>query len=561
LEHDALLKPSRSSDFLQRAQEFSQVISQLISPVTAIEDTLMARSSNAERARFTLFDLVATLLRSVTAYRPLMLIMEDLHDADQPSLQMLRFVVSQLKDARSLVLGTYRDVELRRSAEVSRLIGDLIRQGTEMPLSAFSWHDTEGMIEKRAGAPTNPRLVSDIHQATSGNPLFIDGLLRVLAADGPLTSASRLNLTACKVPHGVSEAIRHWLDLIPHRATLAAAALIGPEFDLRCLQRVTQMTVVQLTDELREAARVGIVTASSDGVYKFSHALMRTALCDELTSADRATLHLKIGQALEELEGAEIGVGAPALHMRYQSSRLQQEDVETAPLTAEFRRQGEYWTLSSWAGTESRLKHRKGFCYIARLLRHPGQEFAATDLSAAIETATNASAPVALNAGEAHRSHFTIARGLGDAGAALDAIAKAQYKRRLRDLREELDRAERYNDIGRREKVQDEIEFIQAEVAAAVGLAGRDRRSASHAERARLAVTKAIKASINRISDADPELARHLSLSIQTGHFCTYDPKQPVTWQLQSPGVRFVPCQGTVVPRFVTPDYLTGTEY
>ncbi len=64
------------------------------------------------------------------------------------------------------------------------------------------------------------------------------------------------------------------------------------------------------------------------------------------------------------------------------------------------------------------------------------------------------------------------------------------------------------------------MEFIQAQVAAAVGLGGRDRKSASHAERTRLAVTKAIKAALGRIRHADPELGRHLSVSIQTGYFC-----------------------------------------
>ena len=116
-----------------------------------------------------------------------MLILEDLHDADQPSLMMLRFVVGQLKNAPVLILGTYRDIEVQRSPALSQLIGDLTREGTQLPLSALTREDTAQLIEGRAGAPPSLRLVADIHQATAGNPLFIDGLLRVLAAEGSLS--------------------------------------------------------------------------------------------------------------------------------------------------------------------------------------------------------------------------------------------------------------------------------------------------------------------------------------------------------------------------------------
>jgi hypothetical protein len=195
---------------------------------------------------------------------------------------------------------------------------------------------------------------------------------------------------------------------------------------------------------------------------------------------------------------------------------------EAAP-TAIFRRQGEYWTLS-WANTESRLKDRRGLHYIAWLLRYPGREVAVQDLVFAIEPASNG----APTSGEAA---LPVA-GLGDAGAALDAAAKAQYRRRLEDLRDELEQAERHNDIGRADKAREEIEFIEAEFAAAMGLGGRDRKSASHAERARVAVTKAIKSALSGVRRADPELGRHLSVSIRTGYVCVYLPAQSITWQL-----------------------------
>ena len=235
----------------------------------------------------------------------------------------------------------------------------------------------------------------------------------------------------------------------------------------------------------------------------------------------------RAGSALTNADRAVVAARTPELPARPESGN-DDEHSEQPKLTGVFRQQGEYWTLS-WSGSESRVKHRKGMHYIAWLLRHPGQEFAAQALVAAIEPASNSSQIVSESAGGAYT---TIARGLGDAGAPLDATAKAQYRRRLEDLREELEQALQLNDPGRADKARGEIEFIQAEISAAVGLRGKDRKTASHAERSRLAVTKAIKAALNGIRNADPELARHLTVSIQTGYFCAYDPREPIFWNL-----------------------------
>ena len=168
-----------------------------------------------------------------------------------------------------------------------------------------------------AGAPPSPRLVSDIHQATAGDPLFIDGLVRVLAADGSSRNTSRLNLAAFRVPDGVREAIRRWLALLSDRSALVIAATIGQQFELRCLQRVTEMPNHQLLDILREASEMGIVATLSHGAYRFSHALIRNALCDELNSAERARIHLRIGEALEEFYQADVEAHAAELEHHF----------------------------------------------------------------------------------------------------------------------------------------------------------------------------------------------------------------------------------------------------
>jgi non-specific serine/threonine protein kinase len=123
---------------------------------------------------------------------------------------------------------------------------------------------------------------------------------------------------------------------------------------------------------------------------------------------------------------------------------------------------------------------------------------------------------------------------LGDAGALLDGKAREQYRRRIGELREELAEAVQLNDRGRAALLGSELESLRDQMVAAVGLGGRNRKAASHAERARLMVTKAIKAAIAKIRASDASLGRHLATSIKTGNCCAYDPGPPpaVSWQL-----------------------------
>ena len=181
-----------------------------------------------------------------------------------------------------------------------------------------------------------------------------------------------------------------------------------------------------------------------------------------------------------------------------------------------FRKEGEYWTLA-YEGRIARLKDAKGLHYIAHLVRHPGRGFHVRELVALVEALqTSCMAPAELG---------VRVNGWSDAGPILDARAKAAYKGRLDDLRDDLEEAERFNDQGRATRARDEIEVLTDQLAAAVGLGGRDRHAASDAERARLAVTKRIRAALEKIRHADPTIADHLTAAISTGYFCTYEPR------------------------------------
>jgi len=115
----------------------------------------------------------------------------------------------------------------------------------------------------------------------------------------------------------------------------------------------------------------------------------------------------------------------------------------------------------------------------------------------------------------------------------LDGPAKADYQRRLDELRKELNEAERFKDPQRKAQAQNEVQAITDYLASAVGLGGRDRKTSSDAERACSAVTKCVKNTIEKIGDAIPTLGYHLAARIKTGYFCSNNPhpNRPVTWK------------------------------
>jgi pimeloyl-ACP methyl ester carboxylesterase len=195
-----------------------------------------------------------------------------------------------------------------------------------------------------------------------------------------------------------------------------------------------------------------------------------------------------------------------------------------ASCPAVFRREGDFWTLS-WQGKVTRIKDAKGLHYIGYLLGNPRRQVLARELAASASATGNHRA--AIDPGS------TIAD-LGDAGVVLDAKARQQYRQRIAQLREELADADRLSDTGRTACLRSELESLGDQLAAAVGLGGRERKAASHAERARLMVTKAIKAALAKIRAVDASMGRHLATSIKTGNCCAYDPGPPPTiyWQL-----------------------------
>ena len=191
-----------------------------------------------------------------------------------------------------------------------------------------------------------------------------------------------------------------------------------------------------------------------------------------------------------------------------------------------FRKEGDYWTLA-YQGRTCNLKDTRGLRSIAVLLQAPGQERHVLDILAAL--------------GEGQRAARRQEAGSnipgtpqGNLGAMLDPTAKMAYKQRLLDLRATLADAQRCHDLARAAQARVEIDWLSSELAAAVGLGGRDRQVGADAERARSTITKAIKTAVHKIRQHHPALGHHLATHLKTGLFCQYRlaPGQPTHWTL-----------------------------
>jgi len=178
---------------------------------------------------------------------------------------------------------------------------------------------------------------------------------------------------------------------------------------------------------------------------------------------------------------------------------------------ASFRRQGEFWVLR-FGGETVYLKDSVGLAYIARLLSEPQRDIPAVSILAA-------------------RAGIDPRISTGSTGEVLDDAARATYATRYQDLCEELDDAKRHHDEGRIVKLQEEMEQLSTELASATGLGGRGRKK-SDAERVRIAVSMAVRRSIEAISEHHASLGRHLLLSISSGQVFRYSPDSRQEWDL-----------------------------
>jgi DNA-binding CsgD family transcriptional regulator len=259
--------------------------------------------SDAAKARFRVFDAIAGFWRRAAARQPLLLVIDDLHRADVPSLRLLEFIMAEADDSRLMLLGTYRDSEVVRQHPLSDTLAELHRHVSVQRylLGGFSPAETARFVAT-VDAAASAELATALHEQTEGHPLFLTELVldrnQVRAPSGKPAGVG-----ARAVPKGVREAIGVRLNRLNPSClrVLQHAAVFGREFRLELLQQVlADLTEDDCLAALAEARTASLIDALAEsGGYQFAHALVRDTLYDELPAAQRARWHQRIGQAFE----------------------------------------------------------------------------------------------------------------------------------------------------------------------------------------------------------------------------------------------------------------------
>jgi class 3 adenylate cyclase len=282
---------------------------------------LAPTSSDPETERYLLFDAIAGWLEAQSRIAPTLLVLDDLHWAAEPTLLMLRHVLSSERDMNVLVIGTYRDTEIDRTHPLGALLAHL-RRTDGVDRIALRGLDGEGvadLVVRASGQELNAQardLARAVHTETGGNPFFAIEVLVSLAERGAVYQdangewRSDFSIEEVGIPEGVKEVVGQRLSGLPEssNAVLHAAAVAGQDFELDVIAAVIGDADERVIDAL-EAARIAGLLDELGGApvrYRFSHALVQQTLLDEIPTARRLRVHRAIAEAIEQLRAGHI---------------------------------------------------------------------------------------------------------------------------------------------------------------------------------------------------------------------------------------------------------------
>ena len=287
-------------------------VARIVSEIREKLDVKPRASENPEEDRYRLLQSVTSFLTNAASVKPLFVLLEDLHDADKGTLEMLTYVSRNLSGARLLVVGTYRDVEVDRTHPLSAALAELRRVSTfgRVVLRGLNADEVHRMLKSITHDNVPWSLAEAVHRQTEGNPLFVQEVVRYLSEEGLLKreggrwkgqTGAALDMA---IPEGLRDVIGKRVSLLSKDCSrlLSVASVIGREFGIETLRTVAAMGEDAFVAALKEAVRLSVLEERlqvGQVRYRFTHAFFRQTLYEEMIAPQRLQLHQQVARVLE----------------------------------------------------------------------------------------------------------------------------------------------------------------------------------------------------------------------------------------------------------------------
>jgi len=323
----------------RHAGELPRLVPELAQLVPGLPDPLR---SDPETERYRLFDAVAAWLHDVSGEAPVLLVVDDLHWAAKPTLLLLRHVLRSPDPLHVLIVATYRDTDVGRGHPLSELLADVPRldEAERLFLSGLDVPGVVAFMEKAAGHNLDDNgvaLAQTIWRETEGNAFFVAEVLRHLAESGAIAQQDGRwvvtgDIADVGIPAGVRDVVGRRLSRLSPEANrvLAIASVVGLEFEPSVVQLAGGLDEEAVFASLEDAvaARLLVEVPGLTPRNRFSHALVRTTLYEELSAPRRVALHRRVAESLEALHAGNLDDDLPALAHHW--SRAAAPGAETA---------------------------------------------------------------------------------------------------------------------------------------------------------------------------------------------------------------------------------------
>jgi DNA-binding SARP family transcriptional activator/tetratricopeptide (TPR) repeat protein len=304
-------------DIRSAVREHGPELAQLVPELRRRVPELPTAPAEPDGERYRLFEAVVGLLSSASQHAPILLVLDDLHWADRPTLLLLRHLARAPRPDRLMVLISFRTEAA--TGTLHDALADLSHEGlsSQLDIAGLSEPDTGELVQLRAGQRPSASVRREIHRESEGNPFFVEEIIRNLVAAGlEMGSATALELQRLELPEGVKRLLTRRLDRLDPGTTefLRVASVAGRDFDAELVEGLVDLGEGDFLAALEGALAAGVLleTTGVPGRYSFSHALIREALYEGMSSPRRARLHRRVGEALEA--SGQASLSALALH-------------------------------------------------------------------------------------------------------------------------------------------------------------------------------------------------------------------------------------------------------